>query len=375
MDTGSLVALVLTFLTLAVSVLFTVVVTAISVVVPLAITGVVLFLVWKQVRSGQRAIVVSGPLAQLAAGAMTPSVPTARRLKKITCSTCGGSKLVPPKTAYVYCDYCGTLVDWDFRIACRTAGSAKPGPAYEALLKTEGPKQAAAKAAGDRAAYTEITRRIFDTHFQACPGAWSPRLGDPDYREALLDNTVSNYTETAFDADCATLEAQMTDRVKQLRWIPAFPQPRADPATFDPLIDAVLAHNERFTAVGEPFLATHPDHPTVALQRRISRSAFAQGWMPYLDAAGQQKLIEKLDLGGEYIDVPTVETTIRHCAGCAKTLVVVPGAQKVVCEDCGRTSDVARPEITCSGCGAPVSVLWSKRSFQCPACAIELRVD
>jgi DNA-directed RNA polymerase subunit RPC12/RpoP len=371
MDAGSIVGLVIT---LAFSVVITVVVTAVSVIVPLVITGVVLWVVIKQLQSGQRAIVISGPLAQLAAGAAA-SAPKSRQLKKIVCSTCGGSKLVPPKTAYVYCDYCGSLVDWDFKIACSTAGSAKPGPAYEALLRTEGPKQAAARAAGDREAYADVTRRIFDAHFRACPGAWSPRLGDPDYRAALLENTVSNYTAAAFDHQCATLEARMNDSVKQLVWIPSFPQPRAEPTSFERLIDAVLAHNERFTGVAEPFLATHPDQPTLALQRRISRSAFAQGWMSYLDGPGQKKMIEKLDLGGEYVDVPTVETTIRHCAGCSKTLAVVPGAKKVVCEDCGHTSDVEKPEITCSGCGAPVSVLWAKRSFRCPACAIELRVD
>ena len=36
---------------------------------------------------------------------------------------------------------------------------------------------------------------------------------------------------------------------------------------------------------------------------------------------------------------------------------------------------VERPEITCSGCGGPISVLWSKRKFQCPSCSTELRVD
>jgi predicted RNA-binding Zn-ribbon protein involved in translation (DUF1610 family) len=97
--------------------------------------------------------------------------------------------------------------------------------------------------------------------------------------------------------------------------------------------------------------------------------------MPYLDKPGQDAMLAKLELGGEYIEVPTIDTTERHCGGCARSLRVVAGARKVVCEDCGHTSDVSRPEIRCTGCGGPISVVWSKRNFKCPSCSMELRVD
>ncbi|MEQ1506491.1 MAG: hypothetical protein ABMB14_29960, partial [Myxococcota bacterium] len=102
---------------------------------------------------------------------------------------------------------------------------------------------------------------------------------------------------------------------------------------------------------------------------------FAQGWMAYLDKPAQDVMIAELGLDGEYLEVPTVDTTERHCAGCARILRVVAGARRVVCEDCGHPSDVDRPEIQCAGCGGPVSIAWSKRSFRCPSCAMELRVD
>jgi hypothetical protein len=38
-------------------------------------------------------------------------------VKQVTCPACGAPKRLPSKTAYLYCDHCGALVDYDFRLA------------------------------------------------------------------------------------------------------------------------------------------------------------------------------------------------------------------------------------------------------------------
>src|SRR5271165_4026944 len=38
-------------------------------------------------------------------------------VKKVDCPRCGAPKRLPSKTAYLYCDHCGSLVDYDFRLA------------------------------------------------------------------------------------------------------------------------------------------------------------------------------------------------------------------------------------------------------------------
>jgi predicted RNA-binding Zn-ribbon protein involved in translation (DUF1610 family) len=369
-DAGSLIGAVIALLALV----FSVAVTLVSLLVPLAVTGLVTFVIYKQLQSGNATLVLSGPAALLAQAALDQGPPRAKRLKKVVCRSCGGSKVLPPKTAYVYCDYCGALVDYDFQIACRTAGSAKPGPAYEAIQRTEAPKQAAAREQGDQGAFRDSVRRVFETHFRVAPASWSPRIGDPEYREALLTYTANTYTAAAFDTECHTLEQVMGDSVKRLVWVPGF-KPMVQRASFDKLLEAVLAHTQRFVEAGAAYLPEHPDQPSNEVMRSMSRSVFAQGWLPYLDKAGQDAMIERLDLGGEYIDIPEVETQTRRCGGCARELHVAAGAKRVVCEDCGHANDTTHPEITCSGCGSQVSVLFSKRSFQCPKCAMELRVD
>src|ERR1700685_1256011 len=36
---------------------------------------------------------------------------------QVDCYRCGAPKQLPSKTAYLYCDHCGALVDYDFRAA------------------------------------------------------------------------------------------------------------------------------------------------------------------------------------------------------------------------------------------------------------------
>jgi hypothetical protein len=53
-------------------------------------------------------------------------------VKRCTCVVCGAPKKLPAVTAYVYCDYCASLIDFDLRRACE--GDTTPGPGYAATV-------------------------------------------------------------------------------------------------------------------------------------------------------------------------------------------------------------------------------------------------
>ena len=371
---GSVLELIVSLIFTFVVLVFSGVVTLLSLLVPMVIMAAVGWIVYKRIESGDATIVVSGPLAQAMMASQKPSAP--RRMKKVTCPSCGASKLQKAKTAWLYCDYCGSLVDWDFRRACETAGSSRPGPAYEAILRTEGPKQVQAKTAGDRDAYAASNNRVFSKHMEACPASYSPRLGDPAYRSAVLEYTVKSYTNCAFDDRASNLESIMQDAVKHLKWTGGFGSARqVSTESLMTLIAAFCAHQERWFEVNEAILGTHPDQPSASLLKSIGGSAFAQGWMPYVDGAGQEQMIERLGLGGEYIEPVDVETSERHCGGCASVLAVVEGARKVICESCGRMNNVKEPEIACIACSSPLSRPFGVPSFSCPKCEAEIRVE
>ncbi len=345
-------------------------VTLVSIAIPVGI----MIWIFRKVAKGEAVMVTNLPVGVVGQGVKQES---ARRIKKITCRSCGASKQTPPKTAYLYCDYCGALTDWDFVLACESgAASAQPGPEYERLQARLAARKGEALANGDREAYKQIQLELFDAHMKACPASYSPRLGDPDYRAALLDYTASAYTAAAFDPECQRLEQAMQMAVGALQWTRGMGKPtRVEQTSFQRLIDAFKAHNDRFLQVCEPLLASHPDEPTLELQSAIGASAFLQGWMPYLDKPQQDALMEQFGLSGQYVDVVEVETEERHCGGCGAVLQVVPGARRVICESCGRANDVSLAEIACTSCGTPLSLPVGKTHFSCPSCQADLRME
>ena len=55
-------------------------------------------------------------------------------VKRCSCVTCGAPKKLPTVTAYVYCDYCASLIDYDLRRACE--GDTAPDPAYATTVNS-----------------------------------------------------------------------------------------------------------------------------------------------------------------------------------------------------------------------------------------------
>ena len=55
-------------------------------------------------------------------------------VKRCTCVVCGAPKKLPTVTAYVYCDYCASLIDYDLRRAGE--GDTAPDPAYAATVNS-----------------------------------------------------------------------------------------------------------------------------------------------------------------------------------------------------------------------------------------------
>ncbi len=52
---------------------------------------------------------------------------------------CGAAKRLPPKTAYLYCDHCGSLIDYDFRLANSGTNTGLTNTVYHQLVATAPP--------------------------------------------------------------------------------------------------------------------------------------------------------------------------------------------------------------------------------------------
>ena len=158
--------------------------TLLSLAVPVAVA----FFVYRAWSRG--GLVVTTPAFVTTGGALgastTPAAPAGGFVKRCTCRFCGSPKVTPSKSAYVFCDYCGELIDFDFQAALADKRSKMPGPAYEALIRQMTGELERARSAGDRAAFQAVQERIFEGYVKHCPAAVSPRIGDPTYRARFV---------------------------------------------------------------------------------------------------------------------------------------------------------------------------------------------
>lgn len=262
-----------------------------------------------------------------------------RRVLRGACPHCSAPRTRPSPSAFVYCDHCGELADYDFTLAAPFA----PGPVFEQMRTELAPALAAARTADEARA---VQRRLFAAFVEACPQCVPVRARDPDYRARYIAWLAEGAVVTAFDPEASALAAAMQRTVEHLGF--ATIEGRTRVANFAALFAAMLAFEARNDQLFAEVYALHPDAAPRELQRRIGFSLFAQGWLPYLDEAEATSLLERTGLRADYDPVGTVATRTWPCASCGAPLELVAGARRVVCEHCGRRVDVIGSGTTTS---------------------------
>src|SRR5205814_3290522 len=138
----------------------------------------------------------------------------------------------------VYCDYCGSLADYDLHRACET--DTMPGPEYVRLVNGLQPQLAAARAAGDSGRYRELQRQVFSAYVTNCPMAVSHRArADELYRDQLIGYLAESGVERAFDPEASRLEQEMAQRVAALRWTGSLTARQVDTDSFWPMTETL----------------------------------------------------------------------------------------------------------------------------------------
>jgi LSD1 subclass zinc finger protein len=133
-------------------------------------------------------------------------------VKRCSCVVCGAPKKLPAVTAYVYCDYCASLMDYDLRRACE--GDTTPGPEYAATVNATQAASRAALADGDRAAYRDLQRKVYTAYAANVPTAVSHRArNDSAYLAAYVNYMAEFALARAFDPAAQALEADAADRL------------------------------------------------------------------------------------------------------------------------------------------------------------------
>lgn len=297
-------------------------------------------------------------------------------IKRINCPRCGAPKTLPSATAYLYCDYCGSLMDYDFRLANANTNAGVTNTIFHRLMLPVQNALAQAKARGDRDTFRQLYRQVYAQWVQECPQAVSPRVkGDAAFREQFIHYQVECAVTKDFDPRQAPLDAQMAAQLAALQRIP---QPGGAWRVAGPFWEYAQAYKQQMELVyallqQTGVLALDPDQAPPGVPLRMEYSTFCQSWLPHLSAADGQRLLEFYGLVAEYDQVQPTPTALHRCGGCGAQLHTVAGARQVVCEACGRSLDIAGGDVPCRRCGAHLSFPVAVNQVQCPYCQTDNR--
>jgi DNA-directed RNA polymerase subunit RPC12/RpoP len=295
-------------------------------------------------------------------------------VKRAICARCGAPKTLPSVTAYLYCDYCGALVDYDFRLANAGTNAGITNTVYRRIVAPCQADMDHAKRTGDRNRYRQIMLYVFEHWIAQCPQAVSPRAKfDPEFRRRM----VAYCAEVSVCKDMDPYQQQLDARVNAL--IAAFQRIPVPGSAWRVAGDfwtmaALWKHQmelayQAIEATG--VAAMDPDDTPSGVALKMEFSTFCQMWIPHLTPADGERLLAEYGMKNDYTKVEPRPTESHRCGACGIELRTLVGARAVVCENCGYKLDIQSPAVPCRNCGAPLSYPVGTGRLHCPYCRCE----
>jgi DNA-directed RNA polymerase subunit RPC12/RpoP len=297
-------------------------------------------------------------------------------IKRINCSQCGAPKSLPSPTAYIYCDYCGSLMDYDFRMANADTNAGLTNTVFHRIIATVQFQLMQAKARGDKETYRQIYKQVFIQWLQECPMAASPRAKtDMEFRSQLIDYFAECAVVKDLDPQQDIMQARMNQLVAGLQRIP---MPGGAWRSAGPFWEYAALFKQQIDTVyvllaQQGVLAMDPDHAPEGVPVRMEYSTFCQAWLPHLSPEDGERLLKFYGLAAEYDEVKPQLTDKHLCGSCGSEIHSMPNARQVVCENCGFKIDVGSQAVPCQKCGALLSFPVSANHVICPYCSTDTR--
>jgi LSD1 subclass zinc finger protein len=292
-------------------------------------------------------------------------------VKQVDCAACGAPKRLPSKTAWLYCDHCGTLIDYDFRLANFGTNAALTNQVFMYLVRPVQQEMEKAVVLKDKDRYRELLRPVYAEWMRQVPQALSPRAtSDEDFRQRTLDYLVECWVAREFNPQAHGVGDQLAAATRAVR---KHPQPDGSELVDDSIWPVAQLFKQQMdmsyqTLVQVGVTDMEPEHTPVQIQLRMEYSVFIQNWLPKIPPAQVDRFLAFFGISNSYAKADVTGAQTRKCGSCGDELQTVPGAQAVVCESCGRKLDIAGGEVPCSNCGAPLSFPVGVAAIECPYC-------
>lgn len=297
-------------------------------------------------------------------------------VKRVNCRKCGAPKLLPSATAYLYCDFCGTLMDYDFRLANAGSNAGITNTIYARLFAGVQAEMAQAKAAGDKDMVRALYKKVYEQWVAACPQAVSPRArSDEDFRRQLVDYFAECAVVKDFDPRLQVHNAHMQGLEATLIRIPMPGGAWRAAGGFWPYAELFKKQMELTYELifKEGVNRLDPDDAPLDIALHMEYSTFCQAWLPHLSPEEGARLLALYGLDADYDEAKPLDTQQRTCGHCGAELTTLPDARKVICESCGFAIEVGGAAIACRKCGALLSFPEGVIQLACPFCQTDTR--
>lgn len=292
----------------------------------------------------------------------------ATHVSTLKCPRCGAPKVTKSRTAYVYCDYCAMLFDYDFEQAKHAQGGLPLGEVTHALREPLLPEIRAAREARDDAKWLELWTWVFRTEMDVCPEGWSPRVGDPVYANAMAEWCARTSIVRALEPRIAQGAERMNDT-----WLRSLARPSAQ--ALIAYAEACLAQADLTAQIWTQhgLFASHPDELDPATFRRLEVKSTLRECLPNADDQARARILALAGLDFRLEPVPHVDLAKTICSCCGGPLLLAAGSKRLVCEMCGNVLDPSAPRFPCPQCGAAVIAAktgelpcaWCGTRFEC----------
>lgn len=291
------------------------------------------------------------------------------------CRVCQATKDTPPATAYIYCDYCGCLFDYDSSKSTEDPRSLDSDDVEAALNEVTVSMQKAAFKANDKAEYARILHWKNGLMMDVCPNVYSPRIGDPQYRKRLLEGVlVPQGVETRFDEQYVLAAREVSAANHQAN--ASFGQKGLD---LQRVLEALQCSLSLFAIEADILervgvFERHPDGVDKELFLYISRSCFVRPWLGSLSGSDADQLMTAAGVRAEYKSAVDIDLVSRGCGHCGANVLTPPSGKASMCESCGHM--LSKRVFSCPKCGAGIGVPAETLSqeLKCGFCNSEFRL-
>ncbi|MEO8703223.1 MAG: hypothetical protein ABI867_24465 [Kofleriaceae bacterium] len=294
-------------------------------------------------------------------------------VRKARCPMCGSAKATPTRTAYIYCDYCGQLMDLD--IEKYRAQAPVPSAEYQALDDKLAPRIEAAKATRNRTELTSLYRQLKELWVRDMATMFSPRINDPEFRAQMIEYLAFQSIVTDLSPKLAPLAEQLSEANAGMELVERGGRYVIEAKTLWPIIEAQRAAADVYLAelTAFPDAVADPDDTPPAVSKQLGASTYVGGFMTMVDDATAKELLQRTGLEAAYEHVPDPELHKVFCGHCGANHESPTGARRVLCEYCGKHADIGTA-ASCHSCNSKLVIGLGQTQATCAHCTAEVRL-